>query len=536
MLKFPSNRSQILILSAMLIFILLSVALTSITLVFMNRSYGAMEEYIRGVDLARDVQTRMEKQFNSWKTAMLEGDEFSSYQRNFYEFSSYSTSIQNDLFNLKLICASSEDLCGDIMTLIDEHVKVTRLYVDHLMTLENSGFRDRKTVILDTHVMDSSLLEALESIVAKIEHTAGEQIKKVRYTQARRIHLSMIVISLMTLLMGFGMALKLARIHMELEARVSERTGDLVKSNNELEEANRSIRLSEERYRLVVEGSDDIIFTMDEELHFTGANRAMKNHLKVSQKNIEGLSLVDLLHDSQEGPDTSKSIIKEKLQQFRQEARSASFKAHFKTTRMLEQREFLVRLEKIDAEGKQEIVGKAEAATQDSLLPFFESERTVYRIRNSLIAADDISYRITGNLYRYAEKKEIDTMRIALREIRINAMDLGNLEISFDEKSEALMNDSYFQFIATRQSDSTYSKRTVKIEYSIDERRAVFIISDQGKGFDHGKITDDFIERNNREMAAHGRGIAMARNVFDRIKYNERGNQVLLIRNHQRKF
>jgi hypothetical protein len=64
MLKFPSNRSQILILSAMLIFILLSVALTSITLVFMNRSYGAMEEYIRGVDLARDVQTRMEKQFN----------------------------------------------------------------------------------------------------------------------------------------------------------------------------------------------------------------------------------------------------------------------------------------------------------------------------------------------------------------------------------------------------------------------------------------------------------------------------------------
>jgi PAS domain S-box-containing protein len=524
MLKFPSNRSQILILSAMLIFILLSVALTSITLVFMNRSYAAMEEYIRGVDLARDVQTRMEKQFNSWKTAMLEGDEFSSY----------STSIQNDLFNLKLICASSEDLSGDIVSLIDEHVKVTRIYVAHLVTLENSAFRDSKKVILDTHGMDRSLLEALEHIVAKIENSADEQIKKVRYTQARRIHVSMIVISLMTLLMGVGIALKLARIHMELEERVRERTTDLVKSKNELEEANRSIRLSEERYRLVVEGSDDIIFTMDESLHFTGANRAMKNHLKVSQKEVQGLSLMDLLHDSQEGPDTSKSIIKEKLERFREETKSAGFKAHLKTARMLEPREFLVRLEKIDAEGKLEIVGKAETATQDSLLPFFESERTVYRIRNSLIAADDISYRITGNLCRYAEKKEIDTIRIALREIIINAIEHGNLEISFDEKSEALMNDSYFQFIARRQSDSACAERTVKIECSIDERRAVFIISDQGKGFDHSKITADFMERNNREMTAHGRGIAMARNVFDRIKYNDRGNQVLLIRNLQR--
>jgi anti-sigma regulatory factor (Ser/Thr protein kinase) len=34
----------------------------------------------------------------------------------------------------------------------------------------------------------------------------------------------------------------------------------------------------------------------------------------------------------------------------------------------------------------------------------------------------------------------------------------------------------------------------------------------------------------NDSMLSHGRGIAMARSVFDEIRYNTTGNQVLLIK------
>ena len=34
----------------------------------------------------------------------------------------------------------------------------------------------------------------------------------------------------------------------------------------------------------------------------------------------------------------------------------------------------------------------------------------------------------------------------------------------------------------------------------------------------------------NRHMLAHGRGISMAKNIFDSVRYNRKGNQVRLIK------
>ena len=525
-----TNKSQLLITSAMLLFILFSIIFGSIALVSLSRSFSDMDEYITAVDLAREVQTEMEKQFHSWKTTVLEGDEFDSYKNNFHEFSCHSTLIQNKLFNLKLICTTYENLCGDIEALRDNHNTITKNYISHLVELERNGFKNKNEIIRRTHGQDSGILKRLDVIVAEIENTAGEQIITIKTRYARRLFFSMITIFVMSLFMGINIAFRLARIHLELEDRVEERTRELRLAKEETEEAGKIIKISEEKYRLLVEGSEEIIFSLNDDFSFTSANNSIKNHLKIRPENVIGKKFIELVYDEHEGPDASGALVREKLELFNSGDQTVSFNAPLKTELLIEPREFNIRLERINVRGKKEIIGKAIPVSEDSLLQFFESERTIYRIRNSLLTADDMSYRLTRNIHRYADRRDIDSIRVALREIIINSIEHGNLDIRFEEKTTALMTGNYFSFISKRQKEKKYSDRMVTIESSVNEEHAVFLIKDQGNGFDVSAVTAMDVEKTNEEMTSHGRGIIMAMSVFDRVKYNEKGNQVLLMK------
>ncbi len=56
-----------------------------------------------------------------------------------------------------------------------------------------------------------------------------------------------------------------------------------------------SIRKSEENYRIILENSSELIHTIDIEGKLIWANRSWKEKLGVSEKNVEGLNLVDFL-------------------------------------------------------------------------------------------------------------------------------------------------------------------------------------------------------------------------------------------------
>jgi anti-sigma regulatory factor (Ser/Thr protein kinase) len=162
---------------------------------------------------------------------------------------------------------------------------------------------------------------------------------------------------------------------------------------------------------------------------------------------------------------------------------------------------------------------------------FFVSEKCEYKIGNQLFDADEITRKMTENLANYSDKIQIGMIRMALREIIINSIEHGNLDISFDEKSEALASDRYFQFINERQNLPEHRDKWVTIEYMISPAKAIYKITDQGRGFNHKKVMS--LQSDDREISliAHGRGINLVKNIFDEIKYNLRGNQVLLVKN-----
>ncbi len=93
----------------------------------------------------------------------------------------------------------------------------------------------------------------------------------------------------------------LQKAHDELEHRIEERTADLLKTNEQLKQeiaerkkGKEALRLSEERFRALVEGAQDLIFMKDRHLTYTHVNPAMARMFGVDVSEIIGRKDEDL--------------------------------------------------------------------------------------------------------------------------------------------------------------------------------------------------------------------------------------------------
>jgi anti-sigma regulatory factor (Ser/Thr protein kinase)/PAS domain-containing protein len=331
-------------------------------------------------------------------------------------------------------------------------------------------------------------------------------------------------------LLSLALADRISIIKKEKEDAQQQIVENLNRSNREITEAHRKVTISEEKYRLLVEGSGEIIFTMDESWNLMTASKSIKKELHINPEDVSSVRFPDLIYGGRENNNLGRKTVMNKLEELSRLKKPVNFMAQFRSPINSEPREMDVRLEYLNLEGKNEILGRASSIIDDTLLRYFDSEKQKYVIGNYLTTAEDISHRITRNLKKYIPDRDINVLRIALLEVLINAIEHGNLRISFEEKSQAIMREEYFDLIARRQSDPENSGKGVSITYSVDPERVVYIITDEGEGFDHGDYMEKTIKKANSDMLAHGRGIAMTTNCFDHVKYNAKGNQVMLIK------
>ncbi len=112
-----------------------------------------------------------------------------------------------------------------------------------------------------------------------------------------------------------------------------------------------------------------------------------------------------------------------------------------------------------------------------------------------------------------------------LSERLVNAVEHGNLEISYQEKSRLLAENSWREEVQRRLLLPQYRDRRVHVSYKKTASSMTFLIADQGPGFDW----NGFLEIDPaRGSDSHGRGIALARIVsFSKLEYLGLGNQVL---------
>ncbi len=115
---------------------------------------------------------------------------------------------------------------------------------------------------------------------------------------------------------------------------------------------------------------------------------------------------------------------------------------------------------------------------------------------------------------------------LGLVELLNNAVEHGNLEITGDEKADALAVSpgAYRELIETRLSDPELERRRVYVDLLSTRDRAEWVITDQGRGFDWRSIMKDLEAPD--PLALHGRGIFLATCYFDQVEFIGSGNVV----------
>ena len=325
-----------------------------------------------------------------------------------------------------------------------------------------------------------------------------------------------------------GITLMLSNRFIILYRKIDGLNVSLWERTRDLKETRVKYDFSQEKYRLLVEGTTDAIFSLDENLRFITANRSMLEILGLDEATVTTMTLYDVLHDSNV-LSMSAQFSREKIENFLRDSRPITLKLDFRTAIGIEPVSLQVHLEIIRIEGRNEIFGRGTSVAEDALNRYLQSERQEYRIGNLLLVADDLSYRITRNLLKYIDKRELNMIRVAVREIIINAIEHGNLAITFEEKSREMSGENYLQYLNDRQRDPRFKDRSVTIHYHVDGDRVIYTITDEGKGFDYRKFLSGEVDAN-ASMLAHGRGITLAKNIFDEIRFNESGNEVYLVK------
>jgi CheY-like chemotaxis protein/anti-sigma regulatory factor (Ser/Thr protein kinase) len=114
-----------------------------------------------------------------------------------------------------------------------------------------------------------------------------------------------------------------------------------------------------------------------------------------------------------------------------------------------------------------------------------------------------------------------DRVVMGLSELLVNAVEHGNLEIGYDEKSRLLKKRMWKREVEHRLSLPELRNRVATVELERTGTDIVFTVRDQGRGFE----PEPYLEIDPaRVMDGHGRGIAMARLLsFDKLRYEDGG-------------
>ena len=125
------------------------------------------------------------------------------------------------------------------------------------------------------------------------------------------------------------------------------------------------------------------------------------------------------------------------------------------------------------------------------------------------------------------DESERTRVGMALEEALLNAMYHGNLEITSDlrEQDEGR---AYFDLAEARREREPYRSRRVRVSAEATPREAVYVIRDEGPGFDPASLPDPTDPANLEKIS--GRGLLLIRTFMDDVSFNDTGNEVTMVK------
>ncbi len=121
------------------------------------------------------------------------------------------------------------------------------------------------------------------------------------------------------------------------------------------------------------------------------------------------------------------------------------------------------------------------------------------------------------------DEMEWTQVAMALDEAIVNAMIHGNLEVA-SELRELGDGSAYTDQIRARQQSPPYCDRRVLVALTASRTQAVFVVRDEGEGFDIGEVPDPTDPANLENIS--GRGLLLINAFMDEVRHNDRGNEI----------
>ncbi|MFZ1110103.1 MAG: response regulator [Rhodomicrobium sp.] len=120
---------------------------------------------------------------------------------------------------------------------------------------------------------------------------------------------------------------------------------------------------------------------------------------------------------------------------------------------------------------------------------------------------------------------EPERVVFALNELLINAVEHGNLGITYAEKTKLVMSGGWLAEVERRLAAPEYAEKVGRLTFNASKDAITVHIEDQGKGFDWNQYLELSPER---ATDPHGRGIAGSRIMsFSSLDYLGAGNEVM---------
>ncbi len=286
---------------------------------------------------------------------------------------------------------------------------------------------------------------------------------------------------------------------------------------------------TEAKYRHLVDDSSDLIFQLDPDCNILSMNKTSQRLLSFLPEDMLGKSLLGYIQSDNHGePDVNLSVFVQQVNDLQKGRRPNRFRTRFKHKHRSDGVELYVILQLARFEGEIEIMGHATEVEPEVTLQILDQEKGRYTLTNNILHADILAQRISDRISVHFSLQELNAIRTCFREILINAIEHGNLGVTFEEKSAVIENGDFMEFLVERQRDERYASRRVRVVYLVTKSKLVLRVSDDGEGFDHRAFLTRAQTDDSLLYLEHGRGITMARNAFDEVVYNDKGNQVTL--------
>lgn len=159
---------------------------------------------------------------------------------------------------------------------------------------------------------------------------------------------------------------------------------------------------------------------------------------------------------------------------------------------------------------------------------FWDRTELFFRLENDPALVPALVEQVVSliNQTGFCDEKETTRLGIALHEALLNALYHGNLEVSSQLRQDA--SDAYWALAEERRHQPPYRDRRIHVRVSLSRHEVVFVIRDEGPGFDLARLPDPTAPENLDKSS--GRGVLLIRTFMDEVVFSLGGSQITMIK------